>query len=189
MSLWSGNEYFRSFALGTFVFCGLGSATARDASAVNVGQVSALSGRFSMAIAPLANREKEPFVGAWTAATNNSCTSAVSNYLFRVSAADELVDAKLLDYALMKSGAKKIGLMVINNSWGESNEVGLEHPDVKNGDIEPVGTEKFENVDVDMKPQLGRQKDSGAKAIVLVITDSAEAQTMKSQERAAWSVT
>ena len=44
---------------------------------------------------------------------------------FGRSAVDALVDIKLLDYANKKFGAKKAGLMLINNPWGQSNEQGL----------------------------------------------------------------
>ena len=50
---------------------------------------------------------------------------AAENYVFRVSAVDELVDIALVDYAVAKYGAKKPGMILINNSWGESNEKGL----------------------------------------------------------------
>ncbi len=45
--------------------------------------------------------------------------------MFRVSAVDELVDIALVDYAVKKYGAKKPGMILINNPWGESNEKGL----------------------------------------------------------------
>ena len=45
--------------------------------------------------------------------------------MFRVSAVDELVDVALVDYAVKKYGAKKPGMILVNNPWGESNEKGL----------------------------------------------------------------
>src|SRR5439155_284766 len=81
---------------------------------------------------------------------------------FRVSAVDVLVDVKLLDYAKTKYGARKAGLMLVNNPWGESNEKGLVEAVKSAGGMEIVGTEKFENSDVDMVPQLTRLKDKGA---------------------------
>ena len=64
-------------------------------------------------------------MGVWAAGTGITRNGANPNYIFRVSAVDVLVDVKLLDYANKKFGAKKAGLMLINNPWGESNEKGL----------------------------------------------------------------
>ena len=47
------------------------------------------------------------------------------NYVFRVSAVDDIVDVALVDYAVKKYAAKKPGMILINNPWGESNEKGL----------------------------------------------------------------
>jgi branched-chain amino acid transport system substrate-binding protein len=76
----------------------------------------------SLAIVPLANKSKVPFMGDWAAATPITRNNANPNYVFRVSAVDAIVDIKLLQYAKKTFGAKKAGLMLINNPWGESNE-------------------------------------------------------------------
>ncbi len=140
----------------------------------------------SLAIVPLANKEKVPFMGVWAAATPITRNGANPNYVFRVSAVDALVDIKLLDYANKNLGAKKAGLMLINNPWGESNEKGLTAADAKNDNIQIVGIEKFENNDVDMVPQLVRLKQAGADAIILVVNAPPGAQMMKSRERMGW---
>ncbi len=140
----------------------------------------------SLAIVPLANKEKTPFMGVWAAATPITRNKGNPNYVFRVSAVDALVDIKLLDYANTKFGAKKAGLMLINNPWGESNEKGLKAADKDNANIEIVGIEKFENNDVDMVPQLTRLKEAGAEAIILVVNAPPGAQMMKSRERMGW---
>lgn len=142
----------------------------------------------ALAIVPLANQEKVPFVISWAAATGITRNNTDPNYVFRVSAVDALVDVKLLDYASKKFGAKKIGLMLINNPWGQSNQKGLEAADAENDAAEIVGAEKFEAADVDMVPQLTRLREAGAEAIVLVSTAPPGAQMMKSRERMGWSV-
>lgn len=142
----------------------------------------------SLAIAPLANQEKTPFMAVWAAATGITRNGADPNYVFRVSAIDALVDIKLLKYANEKSGASKVGLMLINNPWGESNEKGLVAADEENDAVEIVGIEKFEGADVDMTPQLTRLKDAGAEAIILVVNAPPGAQMMKSRERMGWAV-
>ena len=142
----------------------------------------------SLAIVPLANKSKVPFMGVWAAATPITRNGADPNYVFRVSAVDAIVDIKLLQYAHATFGATKIGLMLINNPWGESNERGLLAADADNDDVEIVGVEKFENNDVDMIPQLTRHKDKGADALVLVTNAPPGAQMMKSRDRMGWDV-
>ncbi|NDV86526.1 ABC transporter substrate-binding protein [Aurantimonas aggregata] len=142
----------------------------------------------SLAIAPLANQTETPFVAVWAAATGITRNGANPNFVFRVSAVDALVDVKLLDYASDKFGAAKIGLMLINNPWGQSNEEGLEAADAENDAVEIVGVEKFEAADVDMTPQLMRLQAAGAEAIVLVVNAPPGAQVMKSRERMGWDV-
>lgn len=140
----------------------------------------------SLAIVPLANKEKVPFIGVWAAATPITRNGASPNYVFRVSAVDALVDIKLLKHANEKVGASKAGLMLINNPWGESNEKGLVAAAENNPQIEIVGIEKFENNDVDMVPQLSRLKEAGADVIILVVNAPPGAQMMKSRERMGW---
>ena len=142
----------------------------------------------AVAIVPLANKEKVPFIGVWAAGTPITRNGANPNYVFRVSAVDALVDVKLLQYAHQKFKATKAGLMLINNPWGESNEKGLKAADEKNPNIEIVGIEKFESSDVDMVPQLTRLKAAGADVIVLVVNAPPGAQVMKSRERMGWKV-
>jgi branched-chain amino acid transport system substrate-binding protein len=103
-----------------------------------------------------------------------------------VSAVDVLVDVKLLKYAAEKFGAKKAGLILINNPWGESNEKGLTAASSQGNEVAIAGVEKFEVSDVDMPPQLTRLKEKGADSLVLVANAAPGAQVMKSLERMGW---
>ncbi len=47
------------------------------------------------------------------------------NFVFRVSAVDEIVDNAMLQYAQKTFKAAKPGMILVNNPWGESNEKGL----------------------------------------------------------------
>src|SRR5437763_1019443 len=73
----------------------------------------------SLAVVPLANSAKVPFMGVWAAATNITRNNANPNYVFRVSAVDVLVDKALIKHATYEFGSKAPGLMLINNGWGE----------------------------------------------------------------------
>jgi branched-chain amino acid transport system substrate-binding protein len=142
----------------------------------------------SLAITPLANKEKMIFMGVWAAGTGITRNGAKPNYVFRVSAMDSLVDVKLLKYAHQKFGAKKVGLMLINNPWGESNQKGLMAASKADPTVQIASVEKFENADVDMVPQLARLKAAGADAIILVVNAPPGAQMMKSRARMGWKV-
>ena len=147
-----------------------------------------ISSPVSLAIVPLANKSKVPFMGEWAAATPITRNGANPNYVFRVSAVDAIVDVKLLQYAHKTFDAKKVGLMLINNPWGESNERGLKEADKTNNDLQIVGVETYESSDVDMVPQLLRLREEGADTIVLVTNAPPGAQVMKSRERMGWKV-
>src|SRR5690606_34624323 len=109
------------------------------------------------------------------------------NYVFRVSAVDALVDRALTQYAMKTHGAKNIGMMLINNPWGESNRDGLTKAVAAFG-IKSAGAEKFDVNDVDMVPQLTRLKNAGADSIVLVSNAAPAAQVIRSLDRMGWNV-
>ena len=96
----------------------------------------------SIAIVPVANQNKVPFMGVWAAGTPITRNGAAENYVFSVSAVDELVDKALVDYAIAKHGSKKPGMILINNPWGESNEKGLKAA-LEAKSIPYAGIEKF----------------------------------------------
>jgi branched-chain amino acid transport system substrate-binding protein len=141
----------------------------------------------SPAIVPLANKEKIPFMGVWAAATQITRNGANPNFMFRVSVVYELVDKALVQYAVKKYAAKRPGMMLIHNPWGESNEKG-QTAAISAATIETAGIEKFEANDVDMVPQLSRLKAGQADVIFLVANAAPGAQMMKSLERMEWTV-
>ena len=93
-----------------------------------------------------------------------------------------------LKFAHQKFGAKKAGLILINNPWGQGNEKGLQAASKADPSVEIAGVEKFENNDVDLVPQLARLKDAGADALILVGNAAPGAQVMKARERMDWKV-
>jgi branched-chain amino acid transport system substrate-binding protein len=141
----------------------------------------------AMAIVPLVNQEKVPFMVPWAAGTPITKNGANPNYVFRVSAVDEVVDRGMLQYAQTTFKAGKPGLILINNPWGESNEKGLNAALAAKG-MKPVGIEKFEANDVDVVPQLTRLKAGGADVLFLVGNVGPSAQVVKSLDRMGWKV-
>src|ERR1700734_1549571 len=133
----------------------------------------------SLAIVPVMNAAKVPFMGVWAAATNITRNGADPNYIFRLSAVDVLVDRALIKHAMTSFGSKKPGLMLVNNGWGESNLAGLTAAAEAAG-IKLAGAEKFEDKDVDMTPQLQRLREAGADTVILVVIAAPGAQVFKS---------
>jgi branched-chain amino acid transport system substrate-binding protein len=141
----------------------------------------------SMAIVPLANQEKVPFMGPWAAGTPITKNGANPNFAFRVSAVDEIVNKAMLQYAQKTFKAGKPGMILVNNSWGESNEKGLSAA-LAAQNMKAVGIEKFEANDLDVVPQLSKLKAAGADVLFLVGNVGPSAQVVKSLDRMDWKV-
>lgn len=141
----------------------------------------------SMAIVPLINQARIPFMGPWAAGTPITKNGAKPNFAFRVSAVDEIVDVGMVDYAQKTFKTGKFGLIMVNNPWGESNEKGLVAALAAKG-MKPVGSEKFEGNDVDVVPQLSRLKAAGADTLFMVGNVGPSAQVVKSLDRMGWKV-
>ncbi|KAF1021015.1 MAG: Leu/Ile/Val-binding protein [Paracidovorax wautersii] len=139
------------------------------------------------AIVPLINQAGTPFMVPWAAGTPITRNGATPNYAFRVSAVDEIVDVAMLNYAQATFAAKKPGMILVNNPWGESNEKGLRAAMTAKG-VPLAGVEKFEANDVDVVPQLTRLKAAGADALFMVGNVGPSAQVVKSLDRMGWQV-
>jgi branched-chain amino acid transport system substrate-binding protein len=141
----------------------------------------------ALAVVPVVNKDKVPYIGVWAAATPITRNGANPNFVFRVSAVDVLVDKALLQYAMKIHGTKRPGMMLINNPWGESNQQGLAEA-MTAFHLTAAGYEKFETQDVDMVPQLTRLKAAQADAIILVCNAAPGAQVIRGLERMGWEV-
>src|SRR5437764_1566396 len=141
----------------------------------------------ALAIVPIANKEKVPFFSVWAAATPITRNGANPNFVFRVSAVDVLVDKALVAYGRKSFDAKNLGLALVNNPWGESNDKGL-HAAAQEQGVKIAAVEKFEERDVDMVPQMTRLKAANADAVVLVGNAAPGAQVIKSLQRINWNV-
>ncbi len=141
----------------------------------------------SLAIVPVVTAAKVPFMGDWAAATNITHNGTSPNYVFRVSAVDVLVDRALIKHAMTAFGSKAPGLMLVNNAWGESNLKGLTAAAEVAG-VKLAGSEKFDDKDADMTPQLQRLRSAGADSVILVGNAAPGAQVIKSLQRLVWTV-
>src|SRR3954452_5859455 len=139
----------------------------------------------ALAIVPIANENKLPFMDPWAAGTPITQNGAKDNYVFRVSAVDEIVDKAMLQYSQKTFNAKNCGMILVNNPWGESNEKGLTAALSAKG-MKPAGIENFDGNDVDVVPQLTRLKNAGADCLFLVGNVGPSSQVVKSLDRMGW---
>jgi branched-chain amino acid transport system substrate-binding protein len=133
------------------------------------------------------NQSKVPFMGPWAAGTPITKNGAEPNFVFRVSAVDEIVDQAMLAYAQKSFGSRKYGMILVNNPWGESNEKGLRAA-LQAAGLAPVGVEKFEANDVDVVPQLTRLKAAGAGTLFMVGNVGPSSVVVRSLDRMGWKV-
>ena len=141
----------------------------------------------SLAMLPVFHELEVPYMGVWAAATGITRNEFDPNFAFRVSANDNIVDSYLMRYAKQELGAAKVGLVLINNPWGESNQAGFEEWAPKY-ELDIVGIEKFNDGDTDISPQLGRLQEGGAEALLMVANAAPSAVAMKSLLRLGWDV-
>ena len=141
----------------------------------------------SLAIVPIANQEKVPFMGPWAAGTPITKNGANPNFAFRVSAVDEMVNKAMLQYAQKTFQSAKPAMILVDNPWGESNEKGLVAA-LAAKNMKPVGIEKFDGNAVDVVPQLTKLKAAGADTLFLVGNVGPSAQVVKSLDRMGWKV-
>ena len=147
--------------------------------------IGGLDSPVALAIVPIANDNKLPFMDPWAAGTPITKNGAKDNFVFRVSAVDELVDKAMLQYAQKTYNAKKPGMILVNNPWGESNEKGLTAA-LAEKKMKSAGIEKFEGNDVDVVPQLSRLKSAGTDVLFLVGNVGPSSQVVKSLDRMGW---
>ena len=141
----------------------------------------------ALAQVPVWQELRTPYMGAWAAGTNITRNGQSPNYVFRVSANDDLVDRYLARYATEVMKKAKPGLLLENTAWGQSNEAGLGKW-LGERNIKPVGIEKFNWNDPDMSPQLLRLRGAGADHVILVANAPEGAQVVKSRAKIGWEV-
>jgi branched-chain amino acid transport system substrate-binding protein len=140
-----------------------------------------------LAMLPVFHELKVPYVGTWAAATNITRNGRTPNFMFRVSANDDIVDHFLAKHVVEKLGKKKPGVILENTPWGASNQEGLTKWLGQLG-APAVGFEKFNWNDPDMSPQLLRLRNGGADSIVMVANAPEGAQVVKSRAKIGWEV-
>jgi len=135
--------------------------------------VAVFGGRFSPSIIaqlPTLHEMKLPYLAVWSAGDPIIDNGMQPNYVFRLSLRDSLAMPKLLKSAEQR-GFDKVGLLLINNSWGSSNLAAAEKYmlGVKNQQIVDIAWFNFK--DPTLIKQYKKLTDAGAKAVLLVAND------------------
>lgn len=131
--------------------------------------VAVLGGLHSPAIIqnlPLIHENKIIVVSVWAAATKVVSNGFSPNYVFRVSARDQLVGKFLIDEAI-KQGYKNPGLLLEKTAWGRGNEESIKAALAEIGKA-PAGVEWFNYAELDYNVQIDNLKRAGADVIILV---------------------
>jgi len=92
-------------------------------------------------------------VGGGTPITRNG---ANPNFVFRVSAVDEIVDRAMLQYSQKTFNAKSCGMILVNNPWASRTRRPTAALAAKG--MKPAASKNSKANDVDVVPQLTRLK-------------------------------
>jgi branched-chain amino acid transport system substrate-binding protein len=152
------------------------------------GAVTVFGGLHSpvgLAMLPVFHELKVPYMGTWAAATGITRNGRRPNFMFRVSANDDLVDHFLARHVVERLGRKRPGVILENTPWGASNQEGLTKWFARLG-VQPVGFEKFNWNDSDMSAQLLRLRNGGADALVMIANAPEGAQVVRSKAKIGW---
>lgn len=119
-------------------------------------------------------------IGAGTDITKPMSAGA-DNYMFRVSMVDREQIAALAAYAV-KSGSKKIGLMVETTGFGQGGLKDMQEVFKAHG-VKPLAEEKFAVSDTDMTSQLNKMRAAGVDTILVWAQGTPTGQLVRSMDK------
>ena len=138
----------------------------------------------ALAVRDHVNQIGIPYIGVIAAGT--AVTEFDGNkWLFRVSMKDRLAANFLVNAALERSPAKKVGLLYENTGFGQGAIPDVTAALDKKG-LPLVGKETFNWGDADITPQLIKLRDAGTDAIILYSIDREANQIVRGLEKIGW---
>ena len=132
--------------------------------------VAVFGGRFSPTVLeslPLIHALKLPLLDPWAAADGIIDAGYTPSYVFRLSLRDSWAMSAMLRHAA-KKGAKRVGLLLVNTSWGRGNNKAAEAYVALHPELKIVGTEWYNATDKSFLEKVKALKLAGAQSIVLV---------------------
>jgi branched-chain amino acid transport system substrate-binding protein len=135
--------------------------------------VAVMCGRYSPVVVellPEIHRLKIPMLDPWAAADSITENEYSPNYVFRLSLRDSWALQVMMRHAL-KSGARKVGIMLPNTEWGRSSLKAAEITAAKDTHQEIVDTQWYNWGDPSMIEYYQALRKAGAEALILVAND------------------
>jgi len=132
--------------------------------------VAVFCGKFSSAVVeslPLIHKQELVLLDPWAANDKIVENGYAPNYAFRLSLKDTWAVPAMMDYA-RKRGFPKVGLLLINTSWGRNNLEVVKRYLAANPGISAVDTQWFNYGDNSMRTQYRSIRNAGANAVVFV---------------------
>lgn len=119
---------------------------------------------------PEIHRLKMLTLDPWAAADSITENDFSPNYVFRLSLRDSWALQVMMRHAL-KSGARKVGLMLPNTEWGRSSMKAAEATASKDTRQEVVGTQWYNWGDPSMIERYHELRKAGAQSVIFVAND------------------
>ena len=132
--------------------------------------VAVFCGKFSSAVIeslPLIHEQKLVLLDPWAANDKIVSNGYTPNYAFRLSLKDSWAVPAMMGYA-RKRGFSKVGVLLVNTSWGRNNHEVVKRYLAANPGISAVDTQWFNYGDNSLMAQYRSIQKAGANAIVFV---------------------
>jgi len=131
-----------------------------------VAVVGGLHTPVALAELEIIHRHRIIYLVPWAAGTPVIDNGFNPNYAFRVSVRDEYAGGYLVKEAI-RSGYRRLGLLLEKTGWGKSNRRAMGTALRKNG-LEPAGIQWFLWGVKDLRNQINHLREAGADVIMLV---------------------
>lgn len=132
--------------------------------------VAVFCGKFSSGVLeslPLIHEKKLVLLDPWAANDKVVDNGYTPNYAFRLSLKDSWAVPAMFGYA-RKRGFSKVGLLLVNTSWGRNNNEVVRRYLAANPGISVVDTQWFNYGDNSLMPSYRSIRKAGANAVVFV---------------------
>lgn len=146
--------------------------------------VAVYCGRFSptvMEVLPLISKQQLPLLDPWAAADGIVDNGQTPNYVFRLSLRDSWAAPAMLDH-LLRRGASRVGLLMLNTSWGRSTKQAAERALARRPRQSIVGTQwiNWDDQQDSMGAKFMALRQAGAQGLMLTANPSEASVLLKS---------
>jgi branched-chain amino acid transport system substrate-binding protein len=135
--------------------------------------VAVMCGRLGAVVVealPEVHRLKIPMLDPWAAADSITVNGYSPNFVFRLSLSDSWALQVMMRHAL-KSGIRKVGILLPNTEWGRSSLKAAEATAAKDAHQEIVASRSYNWGDASVIEHYQALRKAGAEALILVAND------------------